>query len=124
MRLFFCTSLAIWAMALAAPVGAQAQAVTSFDGTYVGVLLTTSNSVASCSVKSPVPAALMISGGTATTKQGEASFQGIVNAPGTLQLHRPGGTLMSGKVDTGGTATAGVTVGARGCTYSFAWKKR
>jgi hypothetical protein len=71
-----------------------------------------------------VPGPLMISGGNATTKQGDAAYQGSVTAQGALSLHTPSGTLMYGKIDASGSATAGVTVGTRGCTYNFAWKKK
>jgi hypothetical protein len=124
MCMLFRTALVASAMALAGPIGAQAQAVTTFDGTYVGVSMSANGAITSCTVKSPVPAPLTIAGGNATTKQGETNFQGTVNAQGTLQLHAPSGTLMFGKVDASGAATAGVTVGGHSCTYSFAWKKR
>jgi hypothetical protein len=111
------------AMALAMPISAQAQAVTSFDGTYAGVSLTTNGGNVACAAKAPVPAPMTISGGNATTKQGDITYQGAVNAQGTLQLHTPAGTLMYGKVEASGAASAGVTVG-HNCTFSFAWKKR
>jgi hypothetical protein len=67
MRSFFCTALAVSAMALAAPINALAQAVTSFDGTYAGVSLTTSGNGHSCAAASPVPGPLTISDGNAHT---------------------------------------------------------
>jgi hypothetical protein len=124
MRILVCSGFVVSVMALVAPAGALAQAVTSFDGTYAGASLSASGATAACSVKSPVPAPLIISGGNARTQQGEAAYQGSVNAQGVLQLHTPAGTLMYGKIDASGAATAGVTVGGHNCTYSFAWKKK
>ena len=123
MRTLFRIGLAVSAMALAAPVAARAQAVTNFDGSYGGVSLTASGSGHSCAAASPVPGPLTISAGNARTAQGQAVFQGTVTAQGGLSLHSPMGTLMTGRIDPSGTATAGLTIG-QGCTYSFAWKKR
>jgi hypothetical protein len=123
MRTLFRIGLAVSAMTLATPVAAQAQAVTNFDGSYGGVSLTASGSGHSCAAASPVPGPLTISGGTAKTAQGQVVFQGTVNAQGGLTLHSTLGTLMIGRVDPSGNATAGLTIG-QGCTYSFAWKKR
>jgi hypothetical protein len=123
MRILIRGVFMVSTMALAAPVSAIAQAVTSFDGTYGGVSLTTNGANVACAAKSPVPAPLSISSGNATTKQGDVTYQGTVNAQGTLQLHTPAGTLMYGKVEASGAATAGVTVG-HNCTFSFAWKKK
>jgi hypothetical protein len=121
--MLFRISLAASAMAIAAPIGAEAQGVASFDGTYAGVSLTASGSGHSCAPRSPVPGPLTISGGNAKTAQGEATFQGSVSAQGGLSLHSALGTLMTGKVDASGAATAGLTTG-HDCTYSFTWKKR
>jgi hypothetical protein len=123
MRTLFRIGLAVSAMALAAPVTARAQAVTNFDGNYGGVSLTASGGSHACTVASPVPGPLTISGGNAKTAQGQAVFQGTVTAQGGLTLHSPLGTLMTGRIDPSGAVTAGMTVG-QGCTYSFAWKKR
>ena len=123
MRVLFRIRLAASAMAIAAPIGAQAQGVANFDGNYAGVSLTASGSGHSCAPRSPVPGPLTISASNAKTAQGEATFQGTVSAQGGLSLHSALGTLMTGKVDASGSATAGVTLG-QGCTYSFTWKKR
>jgi hypothetical protein len=124
MRILVHSGFMVSLMALAAPVSAVAQTVTSFDGTYGGVSLSTNNTGVGCTVRSPVPAPLIISGGSAKTQQGEAVYQGTVNAQGKLSLHTPSGTLMSGKIDASGAATAGVTIGGHACTYYFAWKKK
>jgi hypothetical protein len=55
MRTVFRTGFMVSAMALAAPLAAWAQAVTTFDGTYGGVSLTTNGAGETCTVKSPVP---------------------------------------------------------------------
>jgi hypothetical protein len=123
MQLLFRTALAVSAMAITAPVGAWAQAAAGFDGTYGGVSLTASGSGHSCAASSPVPGPLTISGGSAKTAQGQAVFQGTVNAQGALNLHSALGTVMTGKIDQSGNATAGLTTG-HDCTYSFAWRKR
>jgi hypothetical protein len=123
MRALFRIGWAVSAMALAPPVGALAQAVTSYDGNYGGVSLTASGSGHACAAASPVPGPLAISGGNAKTAQGQAVFQGPVNAQGGMSLHSAMGTLMTGKIDASGIATAGLTIG-QGCVYSFTWKKR
>ena len=123
MQMLCRISLAASAMAIAAPIGAQAQAVTSFDGSYAGVSLTASGSGHSCAAASPVPAPLTISGGNATTVQGQASFQGTVTAQGVLSMKTGMGSIMTGKVDAGGGASAAVTT-SHDCTYSFTWRKR
>jgi hypothetical protein len=123
MHVLFRTGLAASAMAFAAPTGAHAQGVTSFDGSYAGVSLTASGSGHSCAASSPVPAPLTISGGNATTTQGQYSFQGTVNAQGVLSLKASSGGIMTGKVDAGGGASAAITT-SHDCTYSFTWHKR
>jgi hypothetical protein len=116
-------ALPVAVVVIVAPVCAQAQAVASFDGTYAGVSLTASGSGHSCAAASPVPAPLTITGGNARTQQGQALFQGAVSAQGGLTLHSALGTVMTGKVDAGGAASAGLTTG-HDCTYSFTWKKK
>jgi hypothetical protein len=123
MHRLFRIGLVVSAMALAAPLGAFAQAVTSFDGTYGGVSLTASGSGHACAAASPVPAPLVISGGNVTTTQGQASFSGTVTPDGHMTLHTPLNSMMSGKVDSSGAASAAVTT-SHDCTYSFVWKKR
>ncbi len=124
MHLLLRTGFVVSAMAIASPLNAFAQAVTIFDGTYAGVSLTTNGTTGMCTVKSPVPGMLTISGGNAKTQQGDEVYQGAVNAQGALQLHSARGTLMYGKVDATGAATAGINIGMHGCTYNFAWKKK
>jgi hypothetical protein len=123
MRMLSSVALVAAVMAIAAPISARAQAVARFDGTYAGVSLTTSGSGHSCEASSPVPAPLTISGGNAKTQQGQAVFQGTVSAQGALSLRSALGTVMTGKIDAGGTASAGLNTG-HDCTYSFTWKKR
>jgi hypothetical protein len=119
--MLFRIAVTIWAIAIAVP--ALAQAVTGFDGQYGGVSLTTNGGSRACVAASPIPGPLTISGGNANTTQGQSVFQGTVSVQGVLSLHTAVGTLMTGKIDGGGTATAGVTVG-QSCVYSFTWKKR
>lgn len=69
------------------------------------------------------PAPLIISGGAATTTQGEVTYTGAVMGDGRMTLRSAAAYIMNGKVDSSGVASATVTT-SHGCTFSFVWKKQ
>ena len=110
-------------MAIALP--ALAQAVNGFDGTYAGTSLQASGTAKGCTVSSPIPRPLTISGGVARLAmgaQGDMVFQGTVNAQGMLSMKGNVGGLLTGTVSSTGMANGQVSGGL--CSYTMAWRKQ
>ena len=81
------TFLTASAITIALAGGAQAQAVTKFDGTYNGVSNTASGGGRSCAPAIPVPRPLTIKGSGAqwaAGMTGDIAFRGDVTADGAL----------------------------------------
>jgi hypothetical protein len=113
----------VTAVAIALPVGAaRAQAVTTYDGTYKGVSLTTSGGNRECVAPTPVPGTLTIANGVVQwAGAGGAAYQGTVTAQGIVSARSGKGGVFTGKVE-GGKVSGGTNYGAN-CTGNFVWQK-
>jgi hypothetical protein len=114
------------AMAIAAPHVVQAQSPTTFDGTYQGVSNTASGSGPNCSVFSPVPRPLTIRNGVAQFNgglKGTNAFQGSVTPQGTFTMKDNLANTITGRIETGGKATAGIHMGESNCVFTAVWQK-
>jgi hypothetical protein len=118
----------------AIPVAAQAPAVTTFDGTYVGVSRTVEKKEG-CLQGKPFPdGPLTIAGGVARypslafmpgSPKGRGTFEGRVNGEGKLFMR--GADEISAQIDGRGTVTGRTPLTCRQmvcCTYQLVWRKR
>jgi hypothetical protein len=118
MHILFRGGVLMAAMTFAAPLSGLAQAVTTFDGTYVGVSGNLSGSTHCVPAETPAP--LTISQGNAATSSG--FFTGTVDATGHVVLHTKQSTRFDGQIDGSGTLKAEGTMGQ--CSYTMVWKKK
>jgi hypothetical protein len=116
---------AIW-LTLMAPHIAQAQSPTAFDGTYLGVSNAASGSGPNCSVFAPVPRPLTIQNGVAKFDgglKGATAFQGNVTPQGAFTMKDNLANTITGRIESGGKATAGIHMGESNCVLTAVWQK-
>jgi len=114
------------ALAVAVPQIAQAQSPTAFDGTYQGVSNTASGSGPNCSVFTPVPRPLTIQNGVANFDaglKGATAFQGNVTPQGAFTMKDNLVNTITGKIESGGKATASIHMGESNCVLTAVWQK-
>jgi hypothetical protein len=111
----------LMAAALAMPISAHAQAVTTYDGTYNGVSITGTG----CTPPVLIPRPLTINNGTAQFAGGLTGtlvFQGSVTPQGSLTMRSSTASVVTGRIDPAGKVTAGT--GGVGCTMMYVWQKK
>jgi hypothetical protein len=122
---FASTVVAAVIIVASAVVGAQAQ-ITSFDGTYRGVSITSNGGFGSC-VGTGRPRPLIITGGTAVWHGGPAGdviFQGDVTPRGEMTMRDSRATILFARIDASGKISGGIDAGGYGiCILSFMWQK-
>jgi hypothetical protein len=108
---------------------AHAQAVTTFDGTYIGVSMTASPAGAlgvSCHVPPNARGRpLTISGGVARHDggfTGDLHYQGTVTASGSLMLRDGMAHIIAAQIDPSGKITG--SGGGSSCVITNVWQKR
>ena len=114
------------AIVTVAPHIAQAQSPTAFDGTYQGVSNTASGSGPNCSVFAPVPRPLTIQNGVAKFDaglKGATAFQGNVTPQGAFTMKDNLVNTITGRIESGGKATASIHMGESNCVLTAVWQK-
>ncbi len=131
MRNFVLTICAL--TALTAPVPAQAQTTTAFDGSYRGVSRQLEGrtygrhnsvygrSTRGCALPDRVPARLRIVNGVARAGSKEHPMEGSVTTQGELVMHNSKGAKFDGQIDGQGRATGRIMFG---CSYLYVWQKQ
>ena len=126
MRNLARTVCALAALTAAAPVPAQAQTTTAFDGTYRGVSrqlegAAFGGSARACPVQNGPPAPLRIVNGVARAGSQEILMEGSVTAQGVLVMHNSRGARFEGRIDGQGQASGRLMFG---CSYLFVWQRQ
>jgi hypothetical protein len=101
-------------------VPAWAQAISKYDGSYVGVSGNTQGGTIHCP-PSTTPAPLTISNGNIASGA-RGSFEGTVTPDGRVVLHSKGAARYDGTIDSSGVLKVGGTTPR--CTFYFVWRKR
>jgi hypothetical protein len=130
MRLLFRTCLAAAATAIALP--AAAQNLPAFDGTYVGVSTTMTNTERYCTQPPrPAPPPLTIANGTARLPwgpNGSEPLVGTIGANGYLTLRsQVNQNRLDGQIDTQGNVKGGMTFGGAArvpCVWNMVWLRK
>lgn len=87
---------------------------------------TASGSGPNCSVFTPVPGQLTIQNGVAKFNgglKGATAFQGNVTPQGTFTMKDNFANTITGRIESGGKAAAGVHMGGSNCVFTAVWQK-